>query len=158
MTNVTPNHLDWHESLDEYEGAKLDLVYSADEPILNLSDPVSERAARDMRAFCLISRDMTVDEIKAKYKTDHAVTLRNGIIRLDGEEIIATDAVKRREGHNLMNLASAIALSIGYADKEHIRRVAKGFDGLIERCESFTVGGITYVSSSIDTKIGRAHV
>ena len=151
LTNVTPNHLDWHASLEEYRETKLDLIYSADEPILNLSDPVSEMAARDMHSFCLISRDITKDEIIARYKTEHTVTLHGGVIRLDGEDIIATDAVKRREGHNLMNLAAAIALSIGYIDKEHIRRIAEGFDGLPERCETFTIDGISYVSSSIDT-------
>ncbi len=151
LTNVTPNHLDWHSSLSEYEETKLGMILSADEPILNLSDPVSERAARDIASFCLISADMMRDEILSKYKTEHTVTFADGYIRLDGEKILSTKDVKRQERHNLLNLASAIAISIGYTDKARIIEVSKSFSGLSERCESLVLDGITYVSSSIDT-------
>ena len=151
LTNVTPNHLDWHEGIEEYEECKLGLILSADEPILNISDPYSERAARDIEAFCLVAESMTDDEIRGRYKTEHTVTIHGGSIKLDGEPLVSTDEVRRNERHNLLNLSSAIALSIGYTDKSRIAEVARSFRGLSERCEHFSLDGIEYVSSSIDT-------
>ena len=155
LTNVTPNHLDWHASCDEYVNAKLSMIHSANEPILNLTDEVSERAAREVDAFCLIAEDMTHERIRSLYKTEHTVTLSSGAIYLDGSELIRISEVRRREHHNLINLASAIALSIGYTDRVAIREVASSFKGLSERCEHLVLDGIRYISSSIDTTPSR---
>ena len=151
ITNVTPNHLDWHESLKEYEETKLELLYTADEPIVNLDDEVSERFAKEYRTFCLISTVTPRNEIITKYKTEHTITLENGKILVDGEAIVSLEDVKHKESHNVRNLESAIALSLGYTTAERIREVASSYRGLDERCERFDVGGVHYISSSIDT-------
>ena len=80
ITNVTPNHLDWHESLKEYEETKLELLHTADEPIINIDDEVSERFAKEYQTFCLISTVTPRNEIITKYKTEHTITLENGKI------------------------------------------------------------------------------
>ena len=151
ITNITPNHLDWHKDLDEYIDSKLSLIKMSNEPILNISDKVSNDAARDICAFCLVSDRLSHREITAKYNTEHTVTVEDGEILLDGEGLIPIALIRRQERHNVENLALAIALSIGYTSREHIRKVAMSFEGLKERCERFTVGGVDYVSSSIDT-------
>ena len=151
ITNITPNHLDWHASFDEYKEAKLSLIRQSDEPILNLSDTESRAAARNVKAFCLVSDSLTHEEITRSFSTEHTVTENDGWITLDTERVIPISLVKRRERHNLENLKLSIALSIGYASSERIREVAKTFDGLPERCELFTKDGVDYVSSSIDT-------
>lgn len=151
ITNVTPNHLDWHASLSEYRECKLSLIDNAREPILCLDDTVSKKKAQEIHSFCLTSDTLPDSYIKRKFKTEHTVTLEEGSLRLDGEEIIPITEIRRNEKHNLRNLASAIALSIGYADKDRIRRVAASFDGLSERCEQIVIDGIKYISSSIDT-------
>ena len=156
LTNVTPNHLDWHDSLAEYEATKLGLIYAASEPILNLGDAISEKAARDLFAFCLLSTNPeTVGELK-KYKTEHTVTSNGTGLLLDGEEIVRIAEIRRNEPHNVTNLALAIAMSIGYADVAHVREVARSFSGLSYRAEEFDVDGVKYVSSSIDTTPARA--
>ena len=155
LTNITPNHLDWHNSLSEYEECKLRLVRSVDEPILNLCDPVSEKAARDIHTFALVSDHWDHNELIKRYKTEHTVTVQGGEIRLDGERVLDTDQARHKERHNIINLALAIAMSIGYIDKERILKVASSFEGLTERCEHFTLGGIDYISSSIDTTPAR---
>ena len=151
LTNVTPNHLDWHSDLAEYEQTKLSLIRSADEPILNLDDPVSQKEAKVTDSFCLISLNKMDEDIRARYRTEHTVTVENGAIKIDGEGVVALPDVKHKQRHNLYNLVSAIALTLGYADSEQIRSVATEYSPLPERCESFTDGKIHYVSSSIDT-------
>ncbi len=151
VTNITPNHLDWHKDFEEYKEAKLSLIRNSDEPILNLSDRISAEAARDTHAFCLVSDRLTHKEITDGYKAEHTVTVEDGEIRLDGEGLLSLSSVRRKERHNVENLALAIALSIGYTTREHVREVASSFEGLAERCEIFTKDGVDYISSSIDT-------
>ena len=157
LTNVTPNHLDWHESLSEYEDTKLSLLRAADEPILNLDDAVSERAATEINAFALVSTTRSREEILARYQTEHTVTVENGAISIDGTEAVSLAKVKNRERHNVENLILAIAMSIGYSYNEQIRKVASTFSTLKERCERFQYDGVTYISSSIDTTPQRTH-
>ncbi|MBR5817036.1 MAG: hypothetical protein IKY62_00160, partial [Clostridia bacterium] len=38
ITNITPNHLDWHESFEEYVGTKLSLLKGSDECVINADD------------------------------------------------------------------------------------------------------------------------
>lgn len=151
LTNVTPNHLDWHSDLTEYEETKLSLIRSADEPILNLDDPVSEKEAKATNSFCLVSLDKTAKDIRKNYRTEHTLTAEDGAIKVDGKTAVVLTDVKNRERHNLYNLASAIALTLGYADSEQIKSVATNYTMLQERCESFTDGKVHYISSSIDT-------
>ena len=151
LTNVTPNHLDWHADLNEYEQTKKRLVYSAEEPILTLSCPFNERLAYDIPTFALVSMKHTDEELRKSYKTRHTVTVRTGEILVDGTAVLPISIIRSRERHNIENLMSAIALSLGYTTEERIREVATSFSGLEHRCERFSLDGIEYVNSSIDT-------
>ena len=151
LTNVTPNHLDWHDNLEEYEQTKLSLIRHSDEPILNLDDTVLEKEARRSRSFCLVSGRLSHRDIINRYRTEHTVSKENGYVYLDGKALIPISLIKRNEKHNLSNFRSAVAMSIGYTDTARIIEVARNFDGLEERCEDFFIDGVRYVSSSIDT-------
>ena len=155
LTNVTPNHLDWHGSLDEYEECKIRLIAFTDEAILPLSCPFNERLAKSIHTFALVSLLHQDRELRANYSTDHTVTLVDGHICFDREPILKADTVRHRERHSLENLMSAIALSYGFTTREHICEVAATFDGLEHRCESFRIGGKEYIDSSIDTSPER---
>lgn len=151
LTNVTPNHLDWHADLNEYEECKWRLISSAQEAVIPISCPFNERLTRNIRAFALVSTAMTDKELRSRYSTEHTVTLEDGWIRADGERIVSSDSLRMKEPHNVENLMSAIALTLGYTTAERICEVAKSFQGLEHRCHSITVGGKEYVDSSIDT-------
>ena len=151
LTNVTPNHLDWHKDLAEYEECKSRLIYSVDEAVLPLSCPFNERLAKSIQAFALVSTAHSHKELSKGYDTKHTVTLENGEILIDGIGLLPISLVKRKERHNIENLMSAIALSLGFASGERILEVAESFSGLEHRCECFSLGGTQYINSSIDT-------
>ena len=155
LTNVTPNHLDWHGSLDEYEECKIRLIAFTDEAVLPLSCSFNERLAKSIHTFALVSMQHPDKTLRESYDTQHTVTLSDGAILLDGEPILKVDEVRCKERHNLENLMSAIALSIGYTSKDRIRKVASTFQGLTHRCDVFNLGGKEYVDSSIDTSPER---
>ena len=151
ITNVTPNHLDWHASLNEYETCKRRLLDKTDNAILTLSSAFTESLASEIHTYALVSNTLTDTQLRRKYKTEHTLTSESGYVCIDGRKTLPTDILARQEGYNILNMMSAIALSLGYASEEMIFEVAKNFTGLEHRCETFTVAGRTYIDSSIDT-------
>lgn len=151
ITNVTPNHLDWHANLNEYETCKKRLLEKTDDAILTLSSAFTESLASEIHTYALVSDTLTDGQIRRKYKTEHTLTCESGYICIDGRKTLPTDILVRREGYNVLNMMSAMALSLGYASEDRIFEVAENFVGLEHRCEMFTVAGRTYIDSSIDT-------
>ena len=45
LLNVTPDHLDWHASEDEYRAAKYRVFREASAAVYNRADPIARRAA-----------------------------------------------------------------------------------------------------------------
>ena len=151
LTNVTPNHLNWHSDLSEYQACKLRLIDSADESVLSLSCPFSDGIARTRHSFALSSDTLTHRQIKDTYSTEHTVTKEDERICIDGEHILSVGDILRKERHNVINLMSAIALTLGHTSTDRIRAVASTFAGLEHRCEVLSIHGITFINSSIDT-------
>ncbi len=151
ITNVTPNHLDWHSSLDEYIHTKEKLFALAKERVVNLDCPFSRQLLVKYGAAASYSIYLNSREQRALCDCD-TVSLEDGFICVNGEEILHTGAVKCNSRHNIHNLLGAIALTLGYSSKERICEVASEFAGLPHRCELVgCFGGIRYINSSIDS-------
>lgn len=155
LTNVRPNHLNWHTTLHEYEACKAQLIRSADEAILTLSCPFNMELAKSIDAYALVSMNSTDKELRQRYSVKHTVTAENGVICLDGSGILPICSLKRRETHNVENFMSAIALTIGFVPNGRIAEVGTSFKGLEHRCEHIALRGVDYVNSSIDTTPDR---
>lgn len=151
LTNITPNHLNWHADFTEYAECKHRLTEHSDEAVLTLTSPLLQEAARRRESFALVCDTLSEGELRKSYATRHTVTKEDGMICIDGRGILPIENVRRRERHHLLNLMSAIGLTIGYTTPERIVEVASEFSGLGHRCEVFTVCGRDYVDSSIDT-------
>lgn len=151
LTNVTPNHLDWHKDMSEYEECKRRLIDCADEKILALGCPFNDALAKSIKAFALVSLTHSDTELRSKFDLSHTVTVSDGKICIDGENRIPISQIRLKGQHNILNFMSAIALSLGYTSKERIFEIAAEFSGLGHRCECFTVGEREYINSSIDT-------
>ena len=154
ITNVTENHLDWHTSFEEYKRAKLSLLNSANEYVINADDNILMEYFRANGAFALISDRYSFDELCGR--AELIITRSEAGILRNGRLILPYECIKRKESYNIKNLMMAIALSDGYTDEDRIREVAQGFSGLEHRCESFLeLGGVEYINSSIDSSPAR---
>ena len=139
ITNLTPNHLDWHGSFEEYCGAKENL-FSMQTP--DESDPcVSIFNAED---------DITADWFE-KYHS------QKGRRALKFSAADVTDSLKEHfklaGKMNLSNLAAAacVARSFGL-DDEKIAGVLDGFEGLPCRLELVReLAGVRWYNDSIST-------
>ena len=152
ITNISPNHLDWHKSYDEYIGAKENLLFNAEERVFNLECEVSRGLLRAHKPWAVYSSKMSPKELISAAKAEVYVGLRGDYIEANGAKILHTGAIQLKTEHNLNNILCAIALTHGHTDEGRIERVARGFQGLSHRCECVGIyGGVKYVNSSIDS-------
>jgi len=134
VTNLTPEHTDWHRTTERYFADKLNLI-DRDTPF-----PVAlGKGAKDNALVLAALRDRS--------------RLLPPIAPFIDDRIVA--AVKRSKlkgEHNLDNarLAAQIALAAG-AGLEGIVRGIQAFEPLPHRLEEHAIGGLTIVDDSIST-------
>ena len=150
LTSLTPNHLDWHKSYENYKKTKISLLKNSEKFV------ISDENADITGAYGIVSLTRNFSELKRLYPAEIYMTCDGGYIRKNGEKLIAITDVLRNETHNLKNLMLAIAMCDGSVGKYEIRSVASSFQGLSHRCEKFlSIDGIDFYDSSIDTSPAR---
>lgn len=159
ITNVTPNHLNWHTGMEEYTEAKANGFRHAPcrRVVLNIENRITADLAKDVEipVTYFSSRKSTPEEFPLR-EGDSAVYVREGKIYLWNEgrehDIMQDGQLLLRGRHNLENLMTAIALTFEYASAESVCEVATTFTGVKHRMEPVRVSnGITYYDSSIDS-------
>ena len=148
ITNLTPNHLDYHKDFDEYVQAKTAIYRSqtdGDRLVLNLDDEVTRTLKASGNLFC----------------TSKTQELANGVFLKDGIIYIAEGGARRElmpaadiripGAHNVYNMMMAAAVVQGYASDDDIRAVATTFGGVehpaLSSCAKRTASSITTTRS-----------
>ena len=161
ITNITPNHLNWHIDMNEYAEAKYKVCgKNTARLVLNATD-----------GYCrtLASNTDTPKILFSAYRDSYAaldacgakgIFLRDGeIILSDGvneEVLLLASDIKIPGVHNIENYMTATALTYGIAEKDAVVRVAKTFGGVAHRLELVREkNGVKYYNSSIDSSPTR---
>ena len=159
VTNITPNHLNWHTGMDEYIAAKSNIfshprctkaIFCGDcKETLKLSEGHNGRK--------VVFSVLTVPD------TSDAVFLRDGIIilREKGKEtpVISANDIIIPGVHNIKNYMAAIAATSEFVSAQTVRKVASTFGGVEHRCEFVReINGIRFYNSSIDSTPSRTDV
>ena len=163
ITNVTPNHLNWHTGMEEYVDAKTNIFRHPPciRLITNAENDVTARLSR--AAHLPLTLFSSVKRTYAEFglpKGAHAVYERNGTVFYwngdEEKEIVHTDSIILPGRHNLENYMTAIALTAEYVSPETVVEIAKTFKGVEHRLERVRIfDGVTYYNSSIDTSPTR---
>ena len=155
MTNLAPNHLDMHKSMEEYVAAKENIFRyqsAGDVAVFNLDNAITReqgsRAPGHVRYFS--RREEPAD----------GVFLRGEeiISRHDGWEqvIMTTEDIRLPGVHNVENYMAAIAAVDGLVPYEVIRRFARDFNGVEHRIELVrTYHGVRFYNDSIASSPSR---
>lgn len=149
VTNLSPNHLDFHKSMDEYINAKKNIFNfqsKEDKLILNIDNDITKKFKNEaMGKVLYFSR---LQEI------DGGTKIKNGnIVYKDGDiekRVVDTKAISIPGIHNVENYLAAVCAVMDYVDVKTIRKVAKEFKGVEHRLEF--VGekdGIMFYNDSI---------
>lgn len=166
ITNISPNHLNWHTGMDEYAGAKYNVFGERTELlVLNSKNAYSEEAAGKFRGRVIWftahnQPEDTFCELTHGRGNSAAIFLRgDSVVYSDGES--ETEVLNRKEIilpgiHNVENYMTAIALTWGLVDVDVIRHTAATFGGVEHRFEYIrTLDGVKYYNSSIDSSPSR---
>lgn len=138
VTNLSPNHLNWHTGMAEYTAAKQRLLRLARHRVLPAGLFPAEEALR-------FSLDGQAD-----------FTLCGDTLLGLGIPLCKRSDVRLAGSHNLLNLLAAAAGASHLATPHTVRDVARRFGGAPHRMELVAVkNGVRYVNSSIDTTPSR---
>ncbi len=150
ITNLSPNHLDYHTDMDEYVSAKTNIFTHPDNEkiILNYAD---ERT----RELAHIARDDS-EVVFFRDVNERGVYEKDGAIYYGFEHILDISDILLPGVHNVDNYMTAIALTHGLVRPETVRNIAENFKGVEHRCELVRVkDGVRYYNSSIDSSPTR---
>ncbi len=137
VTNITPNHLNVHEDMEEYIEAKKSIIEYQDESctaILNFDNDITKSFADDCKGkVVFFSCDAKISD---GYMVD-----RNAIKYCSGDtrtHILETKNMQIKGIHNYMNAACAIAATRDYVDLETAVNTICEFKGVEHRLELVT--------------------
>lgn len=164
ITNVTPNHLNWHTSMEEYIEAKKRILRHAKRAVLNYDNDVTRKTAQEISKcsdmpITYFSLSAIPDGVLRE--CDSKVWLEDGVVYAYFPEsgdvkVMDRGEIKLPGLHNVANYMTAIALTWGRTSLEKIREIASSFGGVEHRLEFVReVDGVSYINGSIDSSPTR---
>jgi UDP-N-acetylmuramoylalanine--D-glutamate ligase len=155
VTNLSPNHLDVHKSMQEYIEAKKNIFLYQNENdtlVLNYDNEITRSFAAEAPGRVIM--------FSRKNDPDEGVVLSGGriVYRSGGREldIVAADDIKVPGVHNVENYMAAAAATADFAKPSDVRAVAVTFGGVEHRNEYVrTVNGVSFYNDSIGSSPTR---
>lgn len=155
VTNLSPNHLDVHKSMEEYIDAKKNIFRyqnDNDKVILNYDNEITRNFAAEAG-----DRAIFFSRLKSLNKGAH---IDNGkLVFSNGNnntELVNTDEILLPGVHNIENYLAAAAAVIDYVQPSAIKNTAASFGGVEHRLELVgEVNGARYYNDSIATSPSR---
>ena len=171
ITNLSPNHLDWHKDMNEYVDAKTNIYkHGCTHLTTNFDNETCMKLLKDISCdITLFSSKANVENIRAKVPSlKSAFTVEYGFVwelmskkdhfkeKLYNNSILSTECILLPGIHNVENYMAAISLTSGLVSNETIRYVASTFKGVEHRLEFVReFDGVKYYNSSIDSSPSR---
>ena len=155
VTNLAPNHLDMHKSMDEYVEAKKNIYLhqrASDKLIINYDNDITREFKKDAKGEVVYFSRINNIDVGAKMNGNMLV-YRDG---KDEKEIVNAEDIVIPGVHNIENYLAAIAAVIDYVDVDTIRKVATTFKGVEHRIELVReLDGVKFYNDSIASSPSR---
>ena len=156
VTNVSPNHLDWHTDMAEYEEAKQNLItyqQAGDRCVLNADNAVTASWVAAAGVEGMTFSRLHEVENGAYLSADGVLTIRqNGV----DTPVIAADKVRLAGVFNIENYLAAFAAVAGEVSPADMAEFAAEFGGVEHRRELVRVcRGVEWYNDSIGSSPSR---
>ena len=149
ITNITPNHLDWHIDYAEYIDAKKNIARYLNESDILVTNKSNEETKKIGESVACECRFFSA-------RDDATVSLKDGLIYYKNEPVLKTKDIKIPGHHNVENYMTAIGAVYDIVGKDVVQKVAREFGGVPHRIELVrTIDGVRYYNSSIDSSPNR---
>lgn len=151
ITNLAPNHLDWHTGMEEYVEAKKNIYKYQNEAqklITNADNEITSKITSGASGKTMMF---------SRERTDTDIYSDGSAIYVSGERVVDTDKILLPGVHNVENYMAAAGAVYEYVSADTIRKVASTFSKIPHRIE-FTreLGGVKYYNDSIASSPSRA--
>ena len=151
ILNISPDHMDRYESLEEYRQAKQRIFLGCKQTVINRDDITGHpQAGIDVDQWSFGTRAPGEREV--------------GIVQISGEDYLATSEegilpvreLKIIGQHNVLNALAAMALTLAIGiDKQSIATALREFKGLPHRCQWVArKHNVDYYNDSKGTNVG----
>ncbi len=149
ITNLSPNHLDYHKVMEEYVEAKKNIYLNAKPGsvlVLNGENGVTKNLGSD-----------APEGVEVRYFLNGYAKVEDGKITVNGRTVLNTDDILIPGKHNIENYCGIICALDGIVDDAVFEKVAKTFGGVEHRIELVRrLNGVSYYNSSIDSSPTRS--
>ena len=153
VTNVTPNHLNWHIDMDEYtEAKKAVFTYIKEGGVLvtNIGNDITSNFGTEAKLGGLKTRMFSVKNNSGN------LHLTGDTIYYGTKPIIEVSDILLPGKHNVENYMAAIGATYDFVTPDDVKKVATTFGGVEHRLEYVdTVRGVKYYNGSIDSSPAR---
>lgn len=151
FTNLTPNHLDYHHSMQEYQMAKTNIFTHQNKnqrAIFNFDNEITRQLAQTAPSqVTLFSRQREILD---------GVYLKDGAIWCGEDEVLPVNQILLPGVHNIENYMAAIAALGHLVPSEVICAVAQTFGGVPHRMQLVReLDGVRYYNDSIGSSPNR---
>ena len=156
ITNITPNHLNWHTSMEEYTDCKRNIWrYQTEECrlVLNAENELTRAMADEAPSHVtLFSSKQKPGHLDSCYYNDGAIWYYDGTEHF----VMNRSDIKIVGMHNVENYMAAVSAVWGIVGTEDMTEVARTFGGVRHRIELVAEkNGVKFYNSSIDTSPTR---
>ncbi len=156
ITNIAPNHLDVHGTMDEYIAAKVNLIAHQNafsKTVLNLDNELTNNLSSMVRGTLVKFSRKSVPQRGAFLREDGMLCYNDmGTVTL----VVHMNDIRIPGMHNVENYLTAISAVWGEVSVETIINVAKNFGGVEHRIEFVReLDGVKWYNDSIATSPTR---
>lgn len=149
VTNITPNHLDTHKSMEEYIDAKRNIYLHQKD-----GDRLVVNACNEITAGFHPNEGVELIQFSLKEPVEKGIYFDNGTIYIKNEAgpqaIINREQIKLPGIHNVDNYMAAFAATIDMVPPDFWIKVAREFAGVEHRIELVReLDGVRYYNDSI---------
>ena len=156
ITNITPNHLNVHGTMEEYIDAKCNILAHQNafsKTVLNMDNDETMKLCNLVRGKLSLFSRRGIPE-SGSFLDDHGNLCYNDFGKVT--KIVHMNDIRIPGIHNVENFLTAIALTWGDVSIESIVKTAKEFGGVEHRIEFVReLDGVKYYNDSIATSPTR---
>ncbi len=144
-TNLAPNHLDMHKDMQEYIDAKKNIFLYGEESgvlVVNRENDITYSFEKEAKG--------EVREFSSKRVLEKGAYYKDGILYLEGKEVVRRGDILLKGMHNVENYLAAFIATKDDVSIETMKKVCETFGGVEHRCEIVReLNGVKYYNDSI---------